>query len=231
MSQLLNRIAAAAILAAVVGAGHAAAQDRPVGEKQPGYGSGHGTSGDQPVVMSEPSQVLNKLHFITQFDIKASELAQARASSDDVKDFAKEIVKEQTKLDKKISKVANDLGIELTPPLAAGSKAEVTPGTTTKPGSTTSPNVGDKRQEALDKLTQLSTLSGMEFDREYINAMKMCADRTVSFLEPTRQFFKDKKDDTSDKIEDVVEKAIDNAEDHQEDIVDLQKKIDRKNRG
>jgi predicted outer membrane protein len=244
---------------------------------------------------TDPARVLQMIHFIAQYDIKASQLAMERASNEDVKDFAKDVIEDWNKLDKRTVATASELGFALnaSTELPASSKtgdatdtgstwkherttetessselnsdgtrrsefnadgtrrSDVNPDGTrkseseepssdgirrTEPGSSTelrtdrdfnndtkvaATGEDAKRQEALRRLERLQSLSGKEFDREYLSLMTFCADSTRTKLDPIHKAIADKDDDASDKVDDIVEDVIEDAEDHREDADDL----------
>ena len=91
-----------------------------------------------------PADVLTKLHHSNQMEIEAGKLAQEKGTSKGVKAFGKMLVKDHTAADKKVVALAKQLKVDL-PGHAAPMKHE--------------------------KLEQVKSLTGAEFDKAFASAM------------------------------------------------------------
>jgi putative membrane protein len=89
-------------------------------------------------------------------EIKAGEIAKDKTSRDDIKDFAKMMIKDHTDVNKNLKVVADKMNINLPK------------------------DVGAEKQAWLDKLYNASN---SEFDRMYINAMADDHQKTVTLFE------------------------------------------------
>jgi len=140
--------------------------------------------------------VLQNLHAANQDEIAAGKLAQQQASAQAVKDLAKSLVDDHTKADQQVVDVAKRANVSLgeseeqpaapnapgTPSPAPGAPATgptapAAPATPPTPPSsgTTSPGSagggGTMGEGSGDPLASLRSLSGQEFDREFLTMM------------------------------------------------------------
>jgi putative membrane protein len=93
---------------------------------------------------SETATVLGKLHHSNQMEIDMGKLAQEKGMSKEVKSYGKTLVTDHTAADKKVVALAKQEKIELS--------------------SAMPPMTGDK-------MAQLKTMSGAEFDKAFARAM------------------------------------------------------------
>jgi putative membrane protein len=106
---------------------------------------------------SDLGSLVGKLHQANRTEIQLGALAVAKAGSDDVADFGKQMVEDHTKADLSVMEFAREKKV-----------AFADPGKDTKHG---------------DMIQRLEKLSGAEFDRAYMSAMTSMHDETVRELE------------------------------------------------
>jgi putative membrane protein len=132
---------------------------------------------------SETATVLGKLHHSNQMEIDMGKLAQEKGMSKEVKSYGKTLVTDHTAADKKVTALAKQEKIELTatmPPMAG------------------------------DKMAQLKTATGAEFDKAF--ARDMLEDHTKDVDEA-----KAARDKTTDpKLKSLLTSTIPVLEKHRE---------------
>jgi len=141
---------AIAVLACGLVAAPALAQSKPGSSSTPSSSqpAAPGTMGQDQSQMNQQAE--NDQDFLRKAldggaaEVQLGQLAQQKSTSDDVKQFAQKMVDDHTQMDKQIEPLAKQMGVP-------GSKG---------------PSKKDKQLMA-----KLETLSGPEFDQEYIKAM------------------------------------------------------------
>jgi putative membrane protein len=155
--------AAPAMLAGVLGLGVAWAQQPGMPAPQQPLGAPNSTAG-MPQVNGPNSQALDDQSFVRKAleggaaEIQLGQLAQQKSQSDDVKQFGQKMVEDRTKLDQQMEPVAHNLGVS-------------------------EPKGPSKKDTKL--IAKMQSLSGPEFDQEYIKLM----------LKDHKQDLKDFKDE------------------------------------
>ena len=99
------------------------------------------------------TQILSELHHTNQMEIQAGEMALQRSQNADVRDFAGQLVQDHQAADSKVIQMANQQGVTLTMP---------------------EPTTEDGRralEEHQASLSQLASLQGNDFDRNFLKAM------------------------------------------------------------
>lgn len=131
-------------------------------------------------------------------EVVHSQLADQRASSDDVKQFARRLVEDHTKANQELTKLATDKGAAM------------------PPGGADQSQLHGKHREFNEKL---SKLSGADFDREFMrHQLKMHQD-AVSLFE--RQANKGKDAD----LKAFAERMLPTLRDHQQAAKDVASKV------
>jgi predicted outer membrane protein len=121
----------------------------------------------------ELSQSLSELHAVSQWSVTLSKMADDRAKSDLVKNYAKSIVSANPGLDTKITAVAEKKGIDLS-----------APDTQTDEGK--SVNERMKAEAAF-----LGTLDGDAFDKEYMTLVTNTQQSVLNLLKASKASAKD----------------------------------------
>jgi putative membrane protein len=113
-------------------------------QRSTGMQGGSGMSGESGKVSSSDKSFMKEAMEGDMAEIKLAQLAQQKASSDQVKQFAQRMIDDHTKLDAQMKPMAQQFGVEPPTDLSAKHKSVE---------------------------TKLQGLSGEQFDREYIKAM------------------------------------------------------------
>lgn len=98
-------------------------------------------------------KVLSKIHHTNQVEIKAGKLATQKAASQDVRAYGERLMKDHKLADKKVSDLANELGVELIQ---------------VKPQTKEEKQHAKKQKETMQKLQELK---GEAFDPVFLKAM------------------------------------------------------------
>lgn len=142
----------------------AQAQDERTKEKTP-ESTGERTSGKQAKVDRDDREFMEKAARLGHAELAASKLAASKASSQQVKDFARQMVEDHAKSSKELQALASKKGVKLP----------------------ASPDRGHTKD-----LKKLEGLSGPEFDREYMaGAGVKDHDRTVDLFRDAQKDTKD----------------------------------------
>jgi len=116
----------------------------------------------------ELSQSLSELHEVSQWSVALSEMADARAKSDLVKNYARSIVNANPGLDAKIVAVAQKKGVDV-----------AAPDTQTDEGKSVSERM--KAEAAF-----LGTLQGDAFDKEYMTLVTNTQQSVLNLLKANK---------------------------------------------
>ena len=154
-----------------------------------------------------PSAILSMIHQVNQDEIAMGKMAQSRAQSDKVKDYAKDMVDDHTALDKKLTDFVQKEG-----------KGQVHLSATQIPAAKRE-QMKAMNQEAERKL---SSATGATFDREYISAMFKGHDAVLSDLDAALPSLEGK-----DKLHGFVSDARDKVKDHRDHANDILKNLDK----
>jgi putative membrane protein len=131
---------------------------------------------------TSPQDILSKIHTTNQNEITLAKMAMQKAKSPEVKKFAQQMIKDHTMADQKVMKLAKQENL-------TASKYPLTA----------------MQQGQMDKLT---SASGDEFDRLYMEANRVGHDNAVTML-------KDAEKQTSDpKVKNLVTQLLPTVEHH-----------------
>lgn len=108
----------------------------------------------------QQSAVLNELHHLNQKEIRMGEMAQNKAQSPEVKEFAKTMVQDHKKLENTLRKQAQNQQVSLSDYKAAGYEEET--------------------------MNNLEQLSGTEFDRAFMELGKLSHKQDIQELQATQ---------------------------------------------
>jgi putative membrane protein len=110
---------------------------------------------------------LHELHLVV---IRLSELARAKSTNDDVRDYADRLIRDHRSFDKRVVKMAKARGLALDDLLARAPDA-------------------DDRHAALEELVQaMSALDGQQFDAVYLHMMGVAHLSAIEVLDREAQF-------------------------------------------
>ena len=154
-----------------------------------------------------PTAVLSLLQQVDRDEIRLANIAQSKATSDKVKDYARDMIKDHGDLDKELNEFATQNKLML--------------------GASHLPSA--KRTELIsmvqDAERRLTSATGAQFDREYMQTMSQSHAKALSDLDAVMPAFKDKKD--QNKVYDLVKSARDKVEDHKKHADDVLKDLAR----
>jgi len=139
-----------------------------------------------------PTAVLSLLHQVNQDEIRLGQLAQSKATSSKVKDYAKDMVKDHGDLDKQVNDLASRNGLTLGPSSIPAEKRTQLVNMT----------------QSTDR--QLATATGGQFDREYMRAMSEGHGTVLADLDGALPSLKAR----DDRVYDLVKSARDKLETH-----------------
>lgn len=120
-----------------------------------------------PALAAEMSadDVLARLHDANQEEIAVGKLAVQKAKSDKIRAYGNHLIKDHSKADEKVMKLAAQKQIDLS-------------GSTPK-------SAGEAKQdaEAVSESTRLKTLSGADFDETFVKSMQADHGKLIGLLE------------------------------------------------
>jgi putative membrane protein len=159
------------------------------------HGMGMGMAGPRPMTDGE---ILGKIREINQREIEMGRLAETRAMSKDVKSFGQRLVRDHQNLDKALTDESKRLNIAITMPEATTDMEK------------------EMQAHHMAIVDKLKSLSGAEFDREFLNLMQAEHSRGTLILTEARERLTNKDLDTFIKT-----KVIPSFEDHRKMAIDL----------
>jgi putative membrane protein len=165
-----------------------------------------GKSAAKSDVKMSPSAVLSMIHQVNQDEIKLGKSAQAKAQSDKVKDYAKDMVDDHTALDKKLTDFVQKEG-----------NGKLTLSSSQIPAS----KLKEMKHSSAATVHTLSSATGAAFDREYVSAMLKGHDAVLSDLDAALPSLESKA-----KLHDFVSDARDKVKDHRDHARDLLKDLE-----
>ena len=108
--------------------------------------------------------LLSQLHETNQTEVELGKMAGQKGSTPDVRSYGKELMSDHSAADRKVEKVARDLGLELSPPTAP-SKA-----------------LQEKQNHDGAVREMLENVSGKDFDRDFLEAMSKDHQKAIQDL-------------------------------------------------
>jgi putative membrane protein len=134
-------------------------------------GTGMATGQVDPQLASS----LMKLHASNMAEIQMAQLAQDRAQSKEVKQFAQHILKDHQAADKKVMDHAKMHNVDMQMAM-------------------NDPELQRMQKESQDQLTQLQALTGAEFDRQYVTINVQAHEKTIAMVTEADNMFGDRKE-------------------------------------
>lgn len=177
----------------------------PDTDKSSAAKSSTASSGDQKEKMTD-ARLVTLLQKVNKEEIAAGKLAEKRGKSAAIRNFGKALIADHTKAEKQVSQAAQ--------------KAKISP-------SDSALSAKDKEQEKVDKnkMDQLKTLTGAEFDKTFAQVMSNDHEHMISML-------KDGKSDLqSDDLKTLVDDTIPVLQQHKDMADDAANKADRASAG
>lgn len=139
-----------------------------------------------------PADVLSQIHESDQAEIEVGQLAEKKGSTADVKSYGKELLKDHSAADRKVTALARDLGVQLSPPAAASSVLQT------------------KQNHDAAVKEMLSNVSGNTFDRDFLEAMAKDHKETIDSLSQVLNTT------TNPKIKGLITELLPKLKHHQE---------------
>lgn len=144
--------------------------------------------------MPKPAMVLQQIHMVNQFEIKAGEMAMQKATKTPIKRYGDRLRRDHTLADGKVEMLAKQLGFELKSPAqmqqmmqkqqmgAMGSMGSMGGQASMQPMQKM-----QKMQMMQQTKTKLQSASGPEFDQTYVMAMIKGHQKAIQMLEKVRR--------------------------------------------
>jgi putative membrane protein len=169
---------------------------------------GEGMSARSPVAMS-PTAVLSLLQQVDQDELRLAQMAQSKASSDKVKDYAKDMIKDHEALDRKVSDFAAQNKLTLSPAAIPSTQRTAL------------------KTMVQDTERRLTTATGSQFDVAYMQAMSQAHASVLADLDAALPGLKANSQDS--KAYDLVKMARDKVEDHKKHADDVLRDLAKSN--
>ncbi len=172
---------------------------------------GDGMSARPPsgAVAMSPTAVLSLLQQVDQDEVRLAQMAQSRATSDKVKDYAKDMITDHEALDRKVSDFATQNKLTLSP------------------SAIPSPQRTQLKTMVQDTERRLTTATGSQFDVAYMQAMSQAHGSVLADLDAALPGLKANSQDS--KAYDLVKTARDKVEDHKKHADDVLRDLAKSN--
>jgi putative membrane protein len=136
--------------------------------------------------------VLSRIHEVNDAEIYAGKLAMKKGSAAEVRSYGRELVRDHSKVDRKIEAMARAEGIELSPP------------------GPMSAEMGRLRNHDGAVKEMLANVNGNTFDRDFLHAMVEDHQKNIDALKAVAA----KSDDP--KLKNLIQRLLPQLTDHQE---------------
>lgn len=172
---------------------------------------GDGMSARSPsgAAAMSPTAVLSLLQQVDQDELRLAQMAQSKATSDKVKDYAKDMIKDHEALDRKVSDYATQNKLMLSP------------------GAIPSTQRTALKTMVQDTERRLTSATGSQFDVEYMQAMSQSHASVLADLDAALPGLKASSQDS--KAYDLVKMARDKVEDHKKHADDVLRDLAKSN--
>jgi len=156
-----------------------------------------------------PTAILSLLQQVNQDELRLAQMAQGKAASDKVKDYAKDMIKDHEAMDKKVSDYATQNKLTLSPSAI--------------------PSTQRTQLKTLVQTTerQLGTATGSQFDLAYMQAMAQSHATVLTDLDAALPGLKGNSQDT--KLYDLVSTARDTVSGHRKHADDILRDLAKSN--
>jgi putative membrane protein len=173
--------------------------EKPMTHEKGEMGSMHGAA-DRTMEMVNrdltDDELAQRIHMINQHEAQMAQIAEAQATSRDVKDFARKLVKDHQNADRELTEVAKKMNINLS--------------------SQSSEEMHEKFQSKLD---ELKSMTGPDFDRHFL--IDMQAGHNMAILMLTAQAY---MHPIGKELRDYIKKSLPTLENHRRDSIRLLEK-------
>ena len=145
--------------------------------------SGDDTRGmDHKGMAMTDDKVLRHLHHANMEEIKAGQMAQSKASSSGVKDYARTLVQDHQKADKQVLAMADKMHVDMKKNMEMGDMDHSKMDHSKMDHSQMSGMDQDKMKQHQAKMDEMQKLSGKEFDRAFLSMMVDGHDHVIQMV-------------------------------------------------
>lgn len=130
----------------------------------PSYSGAGPQQDEQSADRMMEEQILSQMHHMNETAIQAGTLAQQKTESPVVKRYADRLIRDHRIGDEKVSAIAQELGVAVKPP----------------PPQT--PGEKQHMQMQMQMMEKLKTLSGKEFDTDFLQMMAQAHEQAITIL-------------------------------------------------
>jgi len=170
---------------------------------------GMGSRSSNAAATMSPTAVLSLLQQVDQDELRLAQMAQSKATSDKVKDYAKDMIKDHDALDRTVSEYASQNKLTLSPSAIP---------------STQRTQLKTLVQTAEQKL---GSATGSQFDLAYMQAMAQSHASVLTNLDAALPGLKDNSQDS--KLYDLVKTAREKVSDHRKHADDILRDMSKSN--
>jgi len=163
-------------------------------------GAGAEKAKDTGALTQAEADVLRKLHHANTMEVEAGNLAKTRGDAKGIKNYGAELVKDHTKADSDVLKLAKSKTVVMTAPMPKNAAEE-------KQG-----------KDEMARMSRLRELKGADFDREFVNMMLSDHERDIQFVRDSRAAASDVQ------LKMLLEKMLPVLEKHRDDAQALMRK-------
>jgi predicted outer membrane protein len=188
-------------------------------------------------------QVLRHLHHANLEEIKAGQMAQSKASSADVKDYARTLVTDHQQADKQVLAMADKMHVDMKKnmdmdhskmdhskmdhskmdqskmdPSAKMGQSNANTDTSSMDHSQTAGMDQDKMKMHQAKMDELQKMSGKDFDRGFLTMMANGHDHVISMV-------KNAQSSAKGDLKNMLDQMLPTLERHEQIAQDLMKKV------
>ena len=145
--------------------------------------SGDDTRGmDHKGMAMTDDKVLRHLHHANMEEIKAGQMAQSKASSSGVKDYARTLVQDHQQADKQVLAMADKMHVDMKKNMEMGDMDHSKMDHSKMDHSQMSGMDQDKMKQHQAKMDEMQKLSGKEFDRAFLSMMVDGHDHVIKMV-------------------------------------------------
>lgn len=160
-------------------------------------------------VAMSPTAVLSLLQQVDQDEVRLAQMAQNKATSDKVKDYAKDMIADHQALDRKVSDFATQNKLTLSPSAIPSTQRT------------------QLKTMVQDTERRLTTATGSQFDMAYMQAMSQAHASVLADLDAALPGLKANSQDS--KAYDLIKTARDKVEDHKKHADDVLRDLAKSN--
>jgi putative membrane protein len=133
-----------------------------------------------------PEKLLQKLHKDNQKEIKLGQLAVERGNSQQIRDYGRMLMEDHQAADERLMQLAQQQNIEIKD-MRGKKDDEAATAARTEGRDDRDEKYKEKAAKEKEEMERLKTLSGQEFDREFLRMMQEDHQKHVQMLEQIQQ--------------------------------------------